>query len=88
MTTLNIGVTNTRPPMRTIRTSSPTDYVYESNNRAAADEASILQRHSPGSAVNQSSLGQESPERYIAADEYPLLAELWDNDADAIYDEM
>ena len=48
----------------------------------------ILQRHSPGSAVNQSSLGQESPERYIAADEYPLLAELWDNDADAIYDEM
>ena len=74
--------------MRTIRTSSPTDYVYESNNRGAADHATLTQLRDPKGSAYEGSPIQESPERYIAADEYPLLAELWDNDADAIYDEM
>lgn len=30
---------------------------------------------------------EESPEQYITAEEYPALAEIWDNDADAVYDE-
>jgi hypothetical protein len=30
-----------------------------------------------------------SPEStYLAAEEYPALADLWDNDADAIYDDL
>ncbi len=31
---------------------------------------------------------EESPEQHITAEEYPELAEIWDNDADAVYDGM
>lgn len=31
---------------------------------------------------------EESTEQYITAEEYPALAEIWDNDADAVYDGM
>ncbi len=27
-------------------------------------------------------------EDYVAAEDYPALAEMWDNDADAVYDEL
>ena len=85
MTTLT---TNTRPPEWSIRTSSLTDRVYESSNRGATDQATLMQLHDPEGSANEGSPVQEPSERYITSDEYPLLAELWDNDADAVYDEM
>lgn len=48
-----------------------------------APEFSIHKR-----ATVEGSVEKESSERYISANEYPLLAEIWDNDADAVYDEM
>lgn len=53
-----------------------------------ATEATLLKYRELGRAPFDASIEEQSPERYISADEYPLLAELWNNDADAVYDEM
>lgn len=37
--------------------------------------------------TTEQSAKEESPEQYLTAEEYPALAEIWDNDADAVYDE-
>lgn len=97
MTTLTIEETNTRPPMQPIRTSSPIEFVYESSSTdesaelwrdMEAAEATLLKYRKLDRAAFDPSVEEQPPERYISADEYPLLAELWDNDADAVYDEM
>lgn len=33
-------------------------------------------------------LGEEPERRYLTAEEAPLLAELWDNEDDAVYDNL
>ena len=97
MTTLTIGVTSTGPPMQPIRTSSPIEFMYESSSTGEsaelrgdmeAAEATLLKYRKLGREAFDPSVEEQPPERYISADEYPLLAELWDNDADAVYDEM
>lgn len=53
-----------------------------------AAETTLLKYRKLGREAFDPSIEKQPPERYISADEYPLLAELWDNDADAVYDEM
>ena len=53
-----------------------------------AAEATLLKYRKLGREAFDPSIEEQPPKRYISADEYPLLAELWDNDADAVYDEM
>ena len=97
MTTHTIEVTDTRPPMPPIRTSSATEFVYESSiigesadlrGDIDAAEATLLKFRRHGREAFERSDGEKPPEEYLTAAEYPLLAELWDNDADAVYDEM
>ena len=97
MTTHTIEVTDTRPPMPSIRTSSATEFVYESSiidesagllGDIEATEATLLKFRRHGREAFERGDGEKPPERYITAAEYPLLAELWDNDADSVYDEM
>lgn len=33
-------------------------------------------------------VSDEPPETYLAAEDYPVLAEVWDNEADSIYDDL
>ena len=97
MTTLTIGVNDTRPPMPSIRTSSATEFVYESSiidestgplGDIEAAEATLLKFRRHGREAFERSDGEKPPEEYLSAAEYPLLAELWDNDADSVYDEL
>ncbi len=53
-----------------------------------AAETTLLKYRKLGREAFDPSIKEQPPEQYISADEYPLLAELWDNDADAVYDEM
>ena len=85
MTTLT---TNTRPPKWTIRTSSFTNRVYESSNAGETNQGTFLQLRGLKGSAHEDSPVQEPPDRYITSVEYPLLAELWDNDADSVYDEL
>jgi len=98
MTTLTA---DTRLPVQT-RPSIPAEVevVYESSSGAAieaiaellmdaeAARAILAKFHREGSSEFLSSVQEESPEQYITAEEYPALAEIWDNDADAVYDGM
>ena len=96
MTDLTEG---TRLPPQ-IRTSTPVDVVHESGSDEAAEEllrdaeaarASLekFRREGRSAFVSHAQhVQEESPEQYITAEEYPSLAEIWDNDADAVYDEM
>ena len=97
MTTLTIGVNDTRPPMPSIRTSSATEFVYESSiidesagplGDIEAAEATLLKFRKHGREAFERSDAEKPPEEYLTSVEYPLLAELWDNDADSVYDEM
>ena len=90
---------DTRVPVQ-IRTSTPAEAVYESGSDEAAEEllrdaeavrASLekFRREGRSAFVSHAQhVREESPEQYITAEEYPALAEIWDNDADAVYDEM
>lgn len=95
MTTLT---TDTRLPVQ-IQTSIPTEVevVYESSSDVEAEEflrdseaarATLMKSRREGRSAFLSSVQEESPEQYITAEEYPALAEIWDNDADAVYDGM
>lgn len=96
MTTLT---TDTRLPAQ-IRTSTPVEVVYESGSDEAKGEllrdaeavrASLekFRREGRSAFVSHAQhVREESPEQYITAEEYPPLAEIWDNDADAVYDGM
>ena len=83
MTTLT---TDTRLPAQ-IQTSTPAEVVYELGSDAAVNELRLKFRKEARAAFVPS-VQEESPEQYITAEEYPALAEIWDNDADAVYDEM
>ena len=95
MTTLTA---DTRLPVQ-IQTSIPTEVevVYESSSDVEAEEflrdseaarATLMKFRREGRAAFLSNVQEESPEQYITAEEYPALAEIWDNDADAVYDGM
>lgn len=90
---------DTRVPVQ-IRTSTPSEVVYESGSDEAKEEllrdaetvrASLekFRREGRSAFVSHAQhVREESPEQYITAEEYPALAEIWDNDADAVYDGM
>ncbi len=88
MTTLTIEVTDTRATMQPIRSSSATAIVSESGSAGLADQESPFHLHGSKGSAHEDGSVQEPPGRYITSVEYPALAELWDNDADAIYDEL
>lgn len=83
-----------------IRTSTPAEVAYESGSDEDAEEllrdaeaarASLekFRREGRSAFVSHAQhIQEESPEQYITAEEYPVLAEVWDNDADAVYDGM
>ena len=87
--------TDTRLPVQ-IQTSIPVKIVYESSSDVDAEEllrdseaarATLMKFRREGRSAFPSSVQEESTEQYITAEEYPALAEIWDNDADAVYDE-
>ena len=90
---------DTRLPAQ-IRTSTPVEVVYESSSDEEAEEllrgaeaarASLEKFRREGRAAfvsHAQHVQEESPEQYITAEEYPALAEVWDNDDDAVYDGM
>ena len=93
--------TDTRLPVQ-IQTSIPVKIVYESSSDVETEEllrdseaarATLMKFRREGRsaflshAEHKMTEQEESPEQYITAEEYPALAEIWDNDADAVYDE-
>ena len=88
--------------IRTIQNPSPVEVevVYESSSDVAivaiaellmdseATRATLMKFRREGRSAFPSSVQEESSEEYITAEEYPALAEIWDNDADAVYDGM
>ena len=90
---------DTRLPAQ-IQTSTPSEVVYESSSDEEVEEllrdaevvrASLekFRREGRSAFVSHAQhIQEESTEQYITAEEYPALAEVWDNDADAVYDGM
>ena len=68
--------------------SSSTDESAELRGDIEAAEATLLKFQRHGCEAFERSDREKPPEECLTAAEYPLLAELWDNDADSVYDEL